>query len=409
MSSQHGDEQAQDAPGALDGVRVLDCAQVLAGPFAAQILGDFGAEVIKIEHPRGGDPIRGHGASKDGVSLWWKVLGRNKRTITLNLGDPEGAKVLRRLAETADVLIESFRPGTLERWGLGWEELHAINPRLVLVRVTGFGQSGPYATRPAFGTLIEAMSGFAAMTGDPDGPPMLPPFGLADGIAGIAAGLATCMALYRRAVNGGEGQVVDLAILDPLVGVLGPQATIFGQLGRVPDRTGNRSSNNAPRNIYKTSDDHWVAISTSTLEIARRVMRLVGRPDVTAEPWFETGAGRAQHVEELDSVVAQWIRERSKDEVVERFTDAEAAVAPVYDVADLVEDPQVRFRETITSIEDDELGALLMPNVLFRMTQSPGAIRFAGRPVGADTDSVLRETGLTDEEIGALRERGAIA
>lgn len=399
---------SREPQGPLVGLRVLDCANVLAGPAAAQILGDFGADVIKIEHPEGGDSLRGHGASKDGVSLWWKVFGRNKRTLGLNLGEPEGAAILRKLAASADVLIESFRPGTFERWGLGWDVLHEINARLVFVRVTGFGQEGPYAGRPAFGTLIEAMSGFAAMSGDPDGPPMLPPFGLADGVAGIAGALAACMALYQRDARGGVGQVIDLAILDPLVSVLGPQATIFGGLGLTPVRTGNRSSNNAPRNIYQTADGHWVAISTSTLEIARRVMRLVGHPEVVDQPWFSTGAGRVTHVDELDAAVAEWIRARPRTEVMEAFTGANAAAAPVYDVTDLVNDPQVQHRETITAIVDPDLGELLMPNVLFRLADTPGSIRFAGRALGSDTDAVLTEAGMNEEELRAARERGII-
>lgn len=269
----------------LAGLRVLDLATLFAGPLAATMLGDFGAEVIKVEHPRKPDPSRGHGPSKDGIGLWWKLLGRNKRTLTLDLSAPGGRDVLLRLAAETDVVIENFRPGTLERWGLGWEELRAVNPRLVLARVTGFGQKGPYAHRPGFGTLAEAMSGFAAVTGEPDGPPTLPPFGLADSIAALATAYAVMTALAYRDRTGG-GQVVDMAIIEPILTVLGPQPLWYDQLGYVQPRTGNRSRNNAPRNTYRTADGHWVAVSTSAQSVAERVMRLVGRPELTEEPWF---------------------------------------------------------------------------------------------------------------------------
>lgn len=263
--------------GPLEGLRVLDVSTVLAGPLVCQILGDFGADVIKIEHPARGDSMRGHGHSKDGQGLWWKMIGRNKRTVGLYLGDPDGAKIFLDLVRTADVVVENFRTGTLEKWGLGYDVLRAVNPGLVLCRVTGFGQTGPYARRAGFGTLAEAMSGFAAITGEPDGPPTLPPFGLADSIAGLAGANAVMMALYHRDARGGEGQVIDLSILEPITTVLGPQIITYDQLGILQARTGNRSENNAPRNTYQTADGKWVAISTSADTIARRVMELVGQ------------------------------------------------------------------------------------------------------------------------------------
>ncbi len=408
-----GDAGARQPPagsGPLAGIRVIDAATVLAGPLASQILGDYGAEVIKVEHPRFGDPMRNHGQAKDGEPLWWKMIGRNKRSVGLYLGDPDGADLFKQLAATADVVIESFRPGTLERYGLGWPELSALNPGLVLARVTGFGQDGPYAHRPAFGTLMESMSGFAAITGQPDGPPTLPPFGLADSIAGITAATAVSMALYHRDARGGQGQQIDLSILEPIVSVLGPQPIVYDQLGIVQQRTGNRSGNNAPRNTYRTKDGRWVAISTSATTIAERVMRLVGHPEVIDEPWFATGRGRAEHADLLDSYVGSWIAQRSRDEVIARFEEAEAAVAPVYDVAELMADPQVTAREMITTVEDEALGPVRMQNVLYRMSETPGAIRYTGRPLGADTDAVLGdELGVDPERIAALRERGVVS
>ncbi len=392
--------------GPLSGLRVLDVSTVLAGPLTCQILGDYGADVIKVEHPRG-DSMRGHGRAKDGVSLWWKMISRNKRCVALYLGDPDGAEVFRRLVATADVVVESFRPGTFERWGLGYDALKEINPGLVLVRISGFGQTGPYRERAGFGTLAEAMSGFAAITGEPDGPPTLPPFGLADSIAGMAAANAALMALYHRDAHGGTGQEIDVSILEPLVTVLGPQPTIYDQLGEIQQRTGNRSVNNAPRNTYATSDGKWVAVSTSANSVAQRVLRLVGRPELIEEPWFDTGSGRAEHVELLDEIVSTWVGQRTRDEVIEAFTEAGAAIAPVYDVAELMEDPQIVARDAITQVDDPDLGPVRMQNLLFRMSATPGAIRFTGRPLGADTDAILGdELGL---DVAGLRERGIVA
>ncbi|MEV6837368.1 CoA transferase [Streptomyces sp. NPDC051133] len=391
----------------LSGLRVLDLATLFAGPMAATLLGDYGAEVIKVEHPRRPDPSRGHGPGKHGIGLWWKVLGRNKRTVTLDLSAPGGRATLLRLAATADVVIENFRPGTLEKWELGWQELSAANPRLVLARVTAFGQFGPSAHRPGFGTLAEALSGFAALTGEPDAPPTLPPFGLADSIAGLATAYAVLTALAARERTG-AGQVVDMAIIEPILSVLGPHPTWYDQLGYVQERTGNRSANNAPRNTYRTADGAWVAVSTSAQSVAERVMHLVGRPDLIAEPWFATGAGRAAHADVLDEAVGSWIAARPRTEVLAAFEKAEAAAAPVQDVRDLLGDPQYQALDTITTVPDPELGPLRMQNVLFRLSQTPGAIRWAGRPHGADTDAVLTELGLTAADIAALRAEGAL-
>ncbi|GAA1886839.1 CaiB/BaiF CoA transferase family protein [Asanoa iriomotensis] len=392
----------------LAGVKVVDLATLFAGPLAAAFLGDFGADVVKVEHPAKPDPARGHGPAKDGVGLWWKVLGRNKRTVTLNLSDPDGAEVLRRLVADADVLVENFRPGTLERWGLGPAELHAVNPGLVIARISGFGQVGPYARRPGFGTLAEAMSGFAAATGEPDGPPTLPPFGLADSVAALATAYAVMLALRARDAGGGTGQVVDLAIIEPIMAMLGPQITWYDQIGYVQPRLGNRSNNNAPRNTYRCADGRWVAVSTSAQSIAERVLRLVGRPELVDEPWFATGSGRAAHADELDAAVGAWVAERGRDEVVAAFEAAQAAVAPVYDVRDIVADPQYAALGTVHTVPDEELGEVRMQNVPFRLSGTPGEIRHAGRRHGQDTDDVLGKLGYAADELAALRTRGVI-
>ncbi|MGW5413989.1 CaiB/BaiF CoA transferase family protein [Actinomadura geliboluensis] len=391
---------------ALSGVRVLDTATLFAGPLAATLLGDFGAEVIKIEHPKG-DPVRSHGAQRDGVGLWWKMLGRNKKAMTLYLGAPEGQELFRRLVADADVVIENFRPGTLERWGLGYDELKRINPGLVLARVTGFGQTGPYSRRPGFGTLAEAMSGFAAITGEPDGPPTLPPFGLADGIAALTTAFAVMTALRAREATG-EGQVVDLAIIEPILTLLGPQIITYDQLGELQARTGNRSHNNAPRNTYRTRDGSWVAISTSAQSIAERVMRLVGRPELIDEPWFATGAERAEHADVLDEAVGSWIAERDRDEVVKAFEDAQAAVAPIYNAADVMADPQFQALGTIATVPDDELGPVKMQNVLFRLSRTPGRIESAGPPLGAHTAEILARYGVDEAALAELRGKGVV-
>ncbi|WP_145501886.1 CaiB/BaiF CoA-transferase family protein [Streptomyces sp. CFMR 7] len=396
--------------GPLAGIRVIDASTILAGPLCAQLLGDFGAEVVKIEHPVAGDGMRGHGKSRNGIPLWWKELSRNKRTVGLSLSDPDGAEIFRRLAGGADVLVENFRPGTLERWGVGPDVLHEINPALVIVRITGFGQQGPYASRAGFGTLAEAMSGFAHLTGEPDGPPTLPAFGLADTICGIAASSAATMALYHRDRDPqGRGQVVDMSLIEPIMAAVGPAPTVYDQLGIVEQRHGNRSTNNAPRNTYRTGDGHWVAVSTSAQRIAERVLELVGHPEVVEEEWFATGHGRAQHAELLDTLVGGWISERTRDEVVSRFTEAGAAVAPVYDARDLVDDPHVRATGMLTTVEDEDFGPLLMHNVMWRMSRTPGRIRHTGRALGADTDEVLGELGLDPAKVAELRRRDAVA
>jgi formyl-CoA transferase len=390
---------------ALENIKVIDIATLFAGPMAATMLADFGAEVIKIEHPKNGDPVRTHGSSKNGVGLWWKMLARNKKSVTLYLGSPEGQEIFKRMIADADVLIENFRPGTLEKWGLSYEELSKINPKLVLARVTGFGQIGPYATRPGFGTLAEAMSGFASITGTPDGPPTLPPFGLADGISALTTAFAIMTALNARTITG-KGQVIDLAIIEPILTVLGPQVIAYDQLGEIQERRGNRSSNNAPRNTYETKDGKWVAISTSAQTIAERVMHLVGRSELVNEPWFASGAERAKHADELDEAVGSWIKLRTRAEVISEFEKAEAAVAPIYDITDIFKDEQFAALGTIKTVQDDELGPIKMQNILFRLSETPGEITSAGPSLGKHTAEVLGKYGVSTSELTELKQKG---
>ena len=391
----------------LEGIRVVEAATLFAAPLASMLLGDFGAEVVKIEHPTRPDPARGHGASKDGVGLWFKTLSRNKRLITVSLSTAGGRDVFLRLVERSDVVLENFRPGTLERWGLGPAELQAANPGVVIARVSGFGQTGPYASRPGFGTLAEAMSGFAALNGEPGRPPLLPPLALADGVTAFATAFAVLAALRVRESTG-RGQVVDLSLVEPLMLLLGPQLAQADLLGERQPRTGNRSSHNAPRNVYRTADGKWVAVSASATSIAERVLRLVGRAELIDNDWFATGSGRAAHVDEIDAAVSSWIETRTRDEVIAAFEQAEAAIAPVYDALEILDDPQLAAVGAIASVPDEDLGHVLMSNVVARLAETPGEIRWAGRAHGADTDAVLAELGFGDDALAVLRAEGAV-
>jgi crotonobetainyl-CoA:carnitine CoA-transferase CaiB-like acyl-CoA transferase len=390
----------------LEGIRVLDCGTIIAAPYCAALLADWGADVIKIEHPTG-DGLRRSGPSKNGAGLNYKFYGRNKRNIVLNLSKPEGQAVMKGLVAKSDVVIENFRPGVMERWNLGWDALHALNRAVVMLRVTGFGQFGPYSSRPGFGTLAESMSGYAHINGFPDGPPTLPPFGLADGIAAFASAYAVMLALYQRDVKGGEGQMIDVALIEPIYHLLGGQTTIFDQLGTIQSRSGNRSVNNAPRNTYKTRDGRWVAMSTASQSIAERVMGMIGHPGIAKEPWFSSGAGRAKHADELDALVGAWIGERDHDAVMAAFEEAGAAVAPIYDIKQLIDDPQYQALNSVISLPDEDLGTVRMQNLPFRMSAGAGAVKHGGRRLGQDTDSVLRDVlGMSETDLQSLHNSG---
>jgi crotonobetainyl-CoA:carnitine CoA-transferase CaiB-like acyl-CoA transferase len=379
-------------PHALGNLRVLDLSSLYAGPLIATNLGDFGAEVIKVEHPRG-DDLRRWGEAADGVPLWWKVVSRNKRVIALDLHEPEARATVRRLVADADVLIENFRPGRMEEWGLGPSELEAINPRLVMARVTGFGQDGPNRSQPGFGTLAEAFSGFAFVTGHPDGPPTLPPFGLADGVAAMAGTYAVLTALYWRDAAGGQlGQVIDLSLYEPLFSLLGPLLTEYAHLGVVQQRQGNRSPRTAPRNAYRTADGHWVAISAGTQQIAQRIFVAIGRPELGEDPRFADAAARRAHADEADALVAAWIAAHDRDAVLARFAEVQAPIAPVQDARQIAQDPHFQARASFVEAPDPELGRLVMPNIVARLSRTPGEIRWTGpAAIGADTEAVLGE------------------
>lgn len=393
--------------GPMVGVRVLDASNLIAGPVAGAILADFGADVVKIEHPRLGDPLRTHGVSVRGVPLWWTAMGRNKRAITLNLSTERGQELFRELARDVDVVIESYRPGTFERWGLGYDRLCQDNPDLVLARVTGFGQHGPSSSRPGFGTLGEAMSGFAYRNGQPDGPPTLPPLGLADVTSGFATAIAICMALFARD-RGRGGQEIDVAIIEPLLTVLSPQEIVFDQAGEVLGRTGSRSPMNAPRNVYRAADDQWVAISASTTATAERLFGAMGRRDISGEAWFGSAQSRVEHVDVVDEAVATWVAERTSAEVVAICEDVGAAAGPLYSAADIVEDPQYRALDSLTKVAHAVLGEVRIPNVLFRLSRTPGSIRWAGPEMGEHNEDVFGRLGLGADELADLRHQGVV-
>ena len=396
---------------ALEGLKILDTSQLFAGAMPATLMGDFGAEVIKVEHPKYGDNLRSSGARKDGIPLAWKFHSRNKKCITLDLGNPEGGEIFRRLVKDTDILIEAFRPGTMERWGLGYEALKAVNPRLIMVRVSGFGQTGPYKSRPGFGTLAEAMSGFAHITGQPDGPPTLPPLALADGIAGLFGLFGAMFAVYFRDVAGaGIGQEIDVSLFEPLLFILGAQPLAYDQLGLVQARRGNRSGGGGPRNLYRCSDGAWVALSASTASIARRVLQTVGGDDLADDPRYATPEARAQHADEVDIVVADWIRQYPRETVIGKFEEAQAAVGPVYNTAEFMEDPQAKARESVVSVDDPDFGKVRMQNTFPRLSQTPGRIRFTGpTEMGAHNHEVYVERlGLSEDDVQRLKQEGII-
>jgi len=374
----------------LDGVRVLDLSRLVAGNMLTLQLADFGAEVIKLE-PGKGDPLRAW--REDGVAAYWKVYGRNKKSVRLDLRTEDGKALLARLIPTAQVLVESFRPGSMEAAGFGPEQVALLNPGLVFVRVSGFGQTGPYAHRPGFGSLVEAMSGFAAMNGFADKPPALPNFALADMVAGIQGAFAVMVALREAERPGGAGQVIDLSLLEPLHSTLGPEAAAWRITGRIPPRSGNRASITAPRNVYATSDGGWVALSASTQAMTERLFKAIGRADLIDDPHFRTNADRLEHVEEVDEVVGAFIGARTLAENLRFFEAAETTVGPVYDAAGFEADPHVRGRGVLVEMEDKELGSVPMHAVVPRLSRTPGALRRPAPELGEHEAEIRSRLG----------------
>jgi len=380
----------------------------MAAPMAAMWLGDFGADVVKVEHPSG-DMMRGWGSIKQGIPLFWKVVGRNKRSVGIDFHLPDGQALLRRLATVADVLVENFRPGTMSRWNLDYPRLFELNPRLVMLSISAFGQTGPYSPRAGFGTLAEAMSGYAYATGQPDGPPTLPSFGLADAVSGLCGAYAVLVALHERDSASGRGQYIDLGIYEPMLTMLGHQFIDYDQLGLVAQRLGSRVPFAAPRNTFLTRDGKWVAMSSSAQSVFERSCRAIGRQELIADARFVDNAARTAHADEIDSIFTAWINEHDAATVLEVFNSAGAAVAPIYNIAEVFADPQVVHRENLVTVPDPDLGSIRMQNVVPKLSRTPGKIRHAGARIGEHTDEVLREwLALDGGEIDRLRQSGAV-
>ena len=377
----------------LDGMRVLDLSRLVAGNTLTQVLGDFGAEVIKVEPPTG-DTLRAW--QVNGVPTNWKLYSRNKKSLCLELRRPEARKLLLDLVPSAAIFIESFRPGTLEDMGLAPAGLLERNPKLVIVRISGWGQDGPYRRRPGFGTLVEGMSGFASFNGFADREPVLPPMYLADTVAGLYGAAGAMIALRAAESNGGRGQVIDLPLLDPLFAVLGPQAANYRLTGKVKPRTGSRSTNAAPRNAYRCKDGRYVGLSASTQKMAERVFRSIGRADLIDHPRYRSNADRVQHAEELDAIIGGFVAQRTQAENVAFFEQAEVTIGPIYDISQILEDPHVIDRDLIADYPDSDMGAFPMHHVVPRFLGTPGAIRTPAPRLGEHNRALLAEIGVDE-------------
>lgn len=394
--------------GPLKGLRVVDVGMVFAGPLVATGLGDLGADVVKIEHPKG-DEVRNIGRFKDGEGLWWRVASRNKRMVAADVSKPEGAEIVRRLAKDADVLIENFRPGRFASWGLDYESLARDNPGLVMLHISGYGQEGPYRHRPGMGTLAEAFSGFAMVTGEADRPPTLPQFPFADGVAAMVGAYSVLAALWSREKNDGRGDEIDLNLYEPLLSLMGPMIIDYDQLGHVARRRGNRSTWSVPRNSYRTKDDKWVAVSSAANSIAIRMFRAIGRDDMADDPELRTNPGRVKRLEECDSAIANWISEHTQEETLAQFEKYEVVAGPICDVAQLMHDPQVSFNKTIVEMPDPALGTVKVQNVIPRFRRQPARVRWVGKNrIGVDTEEVLTELGYSAQEIDAMEAAGVV-
>lgn len=391
--------------GPLAGLRVLDLSRLVAGNTLTQHLADFGADVVKLEPPEG-DTLRGWKVR--GVETAWKLYGRGKRSLCLDFRAPGAAALVRRLVPGAAVLVESFRPGTLEAMGLPPAELLALEPRLVVVRISGWGQDGPYARRPGFGTLIEGFSGFAEMNGFADREPVLPPMYLADTVAGLTGAFAVMAALREVEVNGGRGQVLDLPLLDPLFASLGPQAANFRLTGQVKQRTGSRSTNAAPRNVYRTRDGGWVCLSASTQGMTERLLRAIGRPEMIADPRFATNEARVANAEALDEAIGAFCGRMTLDECVAFFEEAEVTIGPVNDIRRIMADPHAQARGLLADYPDAEMERFPMHAVPVRLSGTPGAIRAPAPRLGEHGRDVLAEAGLAPDEIDSAIATGLV-
>jgi len=397
-----------EQPKPLDGMTVLDLTTMISGGFSTVMLADFGADVVSVEHPDYEDPVREWTPRSNGESLYWKNLGRNKRHVTLDLSTADGQRLARELAADADLVFENFRPGTLERWNLDYETLSADNEGLIMVRISGYGQTGPKSSKPGFGTVAESTSTFAHINGFPDSPPLLPPIPLADLTAAMFAVQGAMFALYARDERGGQGQVVDTSLYEPLFRLMIGDVEAYDLEGVVPDRTGNTSVQAAPRNLYE-AEDGYVSLSASSRNIFENVMEAIGRPDLIDDPRFATNEARVDHREELDAIIEAWTSERTREEALAAMEAADAIVGPVYDMADAFEDEQYDAREDLVRVEDDDLGSVRTQGVFPKLSETPGGVDRLGGDRGEHNEEVfLEELGLTEAELRRLREEGVV-
>lgn len=393
---------------ALEGVRVIEMGQLIAGPFAGKTLGDFGADVIKIEAPGAGDPLRNWRLTRDGTSVWWQVQSRNKRSVALDLRSAEGQDIARTLIAEADVLIENFRPGTLEGWGMGYEQLREINPRLIMLRISGYGQTGPYRDLPGFGAIGEAMGGLRHLTGEPGRVPVRCGISIGDTLAALHGVIGILTALYHRDANGGQGQVIDVALHEAVFNVMESLIPEYSAFGAVREAAGSALPGIAPSNAYRCSDG-YVLIAGNGDSIFRRLMQAIGRDDLAADPALANNAGRVARVDELDAAIGGWTAQRTTQAVLEALSRAAVPSGKIYTAKDIVEDPHYQARDMILRQTTRDGYEIDVPGIVPKLMGTPGSIRSSAPHLGDDTDAVLREFGYSDETIQALRDKGAIA
>lgn len=408
MKSSMNTEEHDRSDVALRGIRVIEMGQLIAGPFAGKTLGEFGAEVIKIEPPGAGDPLRNWRMLKEGTSVWWQVQSRNKRSIALDLRSPEGQDIARQLIATADVLIENFRPGTLESWGMGWDVLSELNPGLVMLRISGYGQTGPYRDLPGFGAIGEAMGGLRHLTGEPGRVPVRCGISIGDTLAALHGTIGILTALYHRKVNGGKGQVIDVALNEAVLNVMESLIPEYSAFGAVREAAGSALPGIAPSNAYRCSDG-YVLIAGNGDSIFKRLMQTIDRDDMAAEPDLANNAGRVMRVAELDEAIGAWTASKTVSQVLDILGQARVPAGKVYTAEDIVADPHFRARDMILSQTTRDGYEVEVPGIVPKLLGTPGTVRSSAPRLGEDTDGVLRQLGLADQTINVLRGRGVIA
>jgi formyl-CoA transferase len=387
----------------LCGIKVIELGQLIAGPFAGKTLAEFGADVIKIEPPGEGDPLRKWRKLYQGTSVWWQVQSRNKESIVLDLRQPKGQEIVRRLAAEADVLIENFKPGTMEGWGLGWDELSTLNPGLIMLRISGYGQTGPYRDRPGFGVIGEAMGGLRYITGEPGRAPVRVGVSIGDSLASLHGVIGVLLALRHRDVNGGKGQVIDIGLYEAVFNMMESLIPEYDAFGSVRERTGSALPGIAPTNAYLCRGGEYVLIAGNGDSIFKRLMEAIGRPDLAGDPELSGNEGRVRRVEEIDRAIGAWTAEKGIDEILEAMTRAKVPAGRIYSAKDIVEDPHYAARGMIEQIETRDGLTLKVPGVVPKLSETPGSIRTTAPRLGDDTDAVLRRHGYSDEQIAALR------